>query len=78
MQKVYELGRQDALEFFKTEDHGRRRYLKEHFHKDIDDPTLYHRVINTDRIGYDETARLIGEEVIRRFRLDRREVAAES
>jgi cytidylate kinase len=76
VQQVYNLGRQDALEFIKKEDHGRRRYLKDHFHRDIDDPTLYHLVVNTDRIDYDAAARLIGDEVIRRFHLDRRVEAA--
>lgn len=71
VQQLYDLGRQDALEFLKREDIGRRRYLKEHFHQDIDDPLLYHLIINTDQIPYDEAARLIGDTVIRRFHLDR-------
>jgi cytidylate kinase len=50
-------------------DRGRRRYLKDHFGEDIDDPLLYHVTINTDRISCAETARLIGEEVIHRFNL---------
>ena len=74
VQQVSDLGRLDALRLLKKEDEGRRRYLKEHFHKDIDDLTLYDLIVNTDRIGYDATARLIGDEVIRRFRLE----AAES
>lgn len=78
VQQVYDLGRLDALEFLGKEDKGRRRYLKEHFHMDIDDPILYHLIVNTDRISYDATARLIGDEVIRRFHLDRRVEAAES
>lgn len=50
VQQVYDLGQFDALEFLKNEDKGRKRYLKEHFGKDIDDPSLYHLVINTDRV----------------------------
>ncbi len=71
VQHVYDLSRQDALEFIQREDRGRRRYLKEHFHQDIDDPLLYHLVINTDRIPHDVAARLIGDRIIRRFHLDR-------
>jgi cytidylate kinase len=78
VQQVYNLGRQDALEFLRKEDNGRRHYLKEHFQKDIDDPTLYHLVVNTDRISYDETTRLIGDEMIRRFHLDRQVEAVEN
>ena len=30
-----------------------------YYRKDIDDPLLYHLVVNTDRVTYEETARLI-------------------
>jgi cytidylate kinase len=75
-QQVYDLDRAAALEFIKREDKGRRRYIKEHFGKDINDPSLYHLVINTDRIRYDDAARLIGDEVIHRFGLHLRAAAA--
>ena len=42
--------RQTALDFIHREDKGRKRFLKEHFEEDIDNPLLYHLVINTDRI----------------------------
>ena len=75
VQQVYKLDRQAATSFVNQGDKGRRLYLKEHFHKDIADPVLYDLVINTDRIPYEEAARLIGDEVIRRFQLDRLEAA---
>ncbi len=78
VQQVYDLGRLDALAFLEKEDKGRRRYLKDHFHRNIDDPTLYHVIVNTDRISYDATARMLGDEVTRRFHLDRPAEAAES
>jgi cytidylate kinase len=78
VQAVYQLDRPTAITFVDRGDKGRRRYLKEHFHEDIDNPLLYHLIINTDRIGYDVAARLIGDEVIRRFQLDRPEVAVEN
>ena len=77
VQQVYELDRPAAIEFINRKDKGRRRYLKEHFHEDIDDPLLYHLIINTDRIRSEDAARLIGDEVIRRFHLDRQEAAIE-
>ena len=55
--------------YIKKKDKARRRYLKDNFDKDIDDPLLYHVTINTDLVQHDEAARLIGDEVIRRFKL---------
>ncbi len=69
--QVYEFDKKSALEWIHKQDKGRRRYLSEHFGKDIDDPLLYHMVINTDRVSYDDAARLIGNEVIHRFHLER-------
>ena len=77
VQQVYELDRPAAIEFITRKDKGRRRYLKEHYHEDIDDPLLYHLIVNTDRIRSEDAARLIGDEVIRRFHLDRQEAAIE-
>jgi len=77
VQQVYELDRPAAIEFINRKDKGRRRYLKEHYHEDIDDPLLYHLIINTDRIRSEDAARLIGDEVIRRFHLDRQKAAIE-
>ncbi len=68
-EEVFKLDRAHAEHFLRSEDKGRRRYLKEHFDQDIDDPLLYDLVINTDRVPYDDAARLIGEEVIHRFNL---------
>jgi cytidylate kinase len=78
VQQVYELDRPAAIEFINRKDKGRRRYLKEHYHEDIDDPLLYHLIINTDRIRSEDAARLIGDEVIRRFHLDRQKAAIET
>ena len=69
-QQLYNLDRKAALNFIKKRDEGRKRYLKDNFDVDVDDPLLYHVIINTDLVQYDEAARLIGDEVIRRFKLD--------
>jgi Cytidylate kinase-like family len=45
-----------AMELIQREDLGRRRYLKKYFDRDIDDPLLYHLVINTDLLSCDEAA----------------------
>ncbi len=69
-QIVFNLDRKSAVNYIKKKDEARRRYLKDNFDKDIDDPLLYHIIINTDLVRHDEAARLIGDEVIRRFKLD--------
>jgi cytidylate kinase len=69
-QKVFSLDRKSAVNYIKKKDEARRRYLKDNFDKDINDPLLYHIIINTDLIRHDEAAQLIGNEVIRRFNLD--------
>ena len=69
VQQVHGLDRKSALDFLKKEDEGRKRYLKDNFDKNVDDPLLYHIIINTDLVPHDEAVRLIGDEVIRRFKL---------
>jgi cytidylate kinase len=55
------LARKEALERIKREDTGRARYVKKYFNKDIDDPLLYHLVINTDRMSLPDAAHAVGE-----------------
>ncbi len=49
--------------YLRDEDLGRRRYVKKYYAEDIDDPILYHLVINTDLLSYGEAARTIAEAV---------------
>jgi len=65
IQEILGVGKEAALEFIQKEDCGRQRYLRKHFGKDLNDPLLYHLVINTDLLSYDEAARIIGEAVLR-------------
>jgi cytidylate kinase len=71
IRKIYNLDQKSAMHHIKKEDEGSRRYVKDNFDENIDDPLLYHITINTDLVKYDEAARLIGDEVIKRFKLDR-------
>jgi len=57
--EFYELSKRAARDFIQREDRGRIRFMRKYFDVDIDDPLLYHLVINTDRIDCDETAKLI-------------------
>jgi cytidylate kinase len=57
----------EARHAVRREDLGRQRYLKKYFNWDIDDPQLYHLVINTDLSSFDQAARLIGQAVLERY-----------
>jgi len=59
IQAADKLGRNEALALIRREDKGRGYYLKKYYDKDIDDPLLYHLVINTDLISEAVAARLI-------------------
>jgi len=56
----------EAREFIHREDKGRERYLRTYFNKDINDPLLYHLIINTDLISPEEAGKLIGEALLAR------------
>jgi cytidylate kinase len=55
----------DARKFCVEEEQSRARYLKTYFNADINDPMGYHLVINTSRVGFENTAKLIGDAVLR-------------
>lgn len=64
IQRLHQIGHKAALEFVHREDRGRQRFLKKYFAADVNDPLLYHLVINTDLVSYEEAARLIGMAVL--------------
>jgi cytidylate kinase len=70
-QEYYNFSMEQAAEYVKQTDQGRVHYLRRHFDKNIDDPSLYHLVINTDLITPDEAVAMIG-----RLVLDRQPVSA--
>lgn len=55
------LDKKAAAELIAREDEGRRRYVKQYFHKDIDDPQWYHLAINTTNLGHSTAAKLIAQ-----------------
>jgi len=57
------LSRDAALKLAEREDLARQRYLKQFFSKSIDDPLLYHLVINTDVLSIEDAAKLIALEM---------------
>lgn len=56
----------EATAYARTEDQGRKRYVKKYYGSDIDDPLLYHLVINTDRVPYEDAARMIADAMLAR------------
>jgi hypothetical protein len=64
VREYYKMGKKEAEEFIEREDKGRRRYLKKYFDLEIDDPLLYHMVINTDLISQQLAGRMIGEAML--------------
>ncbi len=64
MQELNHLSPAAARSRVGTEDVGRRRFLKKYFNREIDDPLLYHLVINTDLVPPPEAARLIADAMV--------------
>jgi cytidylate kinase len=54
----------EARRFCLEEEQARTRYVKTYFHADINNALLYHLVINTSRVGCENSARLIGHAVL--------------
>lgn len=67
IEDIYNMSRKDALEFIKKEDNARKHYVKSYFNADLDNPLLYHMIINTGQIHYKKAARMIGLAVLEKF-----------
>jgi cytidylate kinase len=66
IQELRKLTRKAAATAVRDEDRGRARYLKKYFKADIEDPLLYHLVINTGFVGTDEAVEMIAEAMARK------------
>jgi cytidylate kinase len=62
--KFYNMTKVQARKFCLREDLGRKRYLKKYFRADINDPLLYHLIVNTGLVSYDDAAELIGRTML--------------
>lgn len=56
VRKHFGLSEKEAATYAHEHDAGRRRYIKTNFDRDIDDPLLYHAVLNTGLLGFERTA----------------------
>jgi len=66
MREFESLDQNEAARRVHDEDLGRQRYVRKHFEENIDDPLLYHLVINTDHVSLDDAASLIGDYALNR------------
>lgn len=64
---VFKLSRKDTIRFIQKEDSAREKYVYSNFHKSIDDPLLYHLIINTGLFKYDDVAVLIGNYIMKKY-----------
>lgn len=65
--QVHSLSRKDAEVYIKTQDNARGKYLKSNFAKDVSSPELYHLVINTGLMNYNEAAKVIANTMVIKF-----------
>jgi hypothetical protein len=67
IEDIFNLSRKEAIARIKKDDRIRKQYLQHHYHKNIDDKFLYHIIINTHLLPYDEAAEMISAHVIKKF-----------
>ena len=67
VQEYYNFDKKQALDFINKEDENRKEYISAYFHKNIEDPQLYHIVINTSEMSYKEAADLICNQVMKKY-----------
>lgn len=66
--EVYDIhNEKDAYKFMEKEDKARHDYVMTNFHKQIDDPLLYHLILNTHLLSYDECTKIIANAVITKY-----------
>lgn len=53
-----------ARHLINNEDLGRKRFLRKYFNRDIEDSLLYHLVLNTDLLSFDQVAESIAQAVL--------------
>ncbi len=59
LKKHFSLDEKAAAKYLHEHDEGRRRYVKTNFDREIEDPLLYHAVLNTSLLGFEHTAELL-------------------
>lgn len=63
----YSIARKEAAAFIEKEDEERRELFRKNFRRDIEDPSLYHMVLNTHLLSYEDCAFIIASAVKKKF-----------
>jgi cytidylate kinase len=53
------LNKNEAEKLIAKEEKDRKKYFKEYFNKNIEDPSLYDLTLNTDSISFDDAGKII-------------------
>ncbi|MBV8488127.1 MAG: cytidylate kinase family protein, partial [Planctomycetaceae bacterium] len=61
MVREHKLTSVEATRYVETKDRDRHKFIKDHFHKEHDDPLNYDLTINRSRFSVDETAEMVLE-----------------
>jgi len=61
IEEFYEMSQKEAIEYIRTTDRARTRYVKRYFHSDTNDPHEYDLLINTARTGFDKAVKIIAD-----------------
>jgi hypothetical protein len=67
IKSLMDMNEKEALQYIKKEDENRKKYIKSYFHADVEDPLLYHMIVNTDLLTHKGAAYLIAEAVVLKF-----------
>ncbi|GHC11715.1 AAA family ATPase [Cerasicoccus arenae] len=65
LQHLFDICEKTAADRMLADDRNRREYFKSHFGRNIEDPELYHLIINTDMLTEEEIVRTIAQAAMR-------------
>lgn len=60
-----DISEEDALEIVKKSDNMRKHYTERHFKSDWEHPLAYHLILDSSKLGIEETASIIVDSIIR-------------
>jgi cytidylate kinase len=65
--EFYQTTAEKAAHLVRERDEARRRYVQSYFNADVNDPSHYHLVINTERNGFKGAAQVISNTFVNRI-----------
>ncbi len=67
MMDLLNMNKKQAAAYIKEADENRKKYIKSYFNANVEDPLLYHMIVNTDLLTHNGAAYLIAEAVVQKF-----------